>query len=177
MEDFLCSLKIPGVGELQLKADSECKKFTECELKYIAMNGETTHLYSDYLYIFVECMLKRINNICVIPEKPNQDEVISMGKWQEYCYFDSDFFHENEEYISLMEKSTFMSGDEYCLMLYGYKGVTWLELNKCYENHNMLPAEYYASPNNYQIFIAPISNKTISEWKHCLVSLYESVCF
>ena len=84
-------------------------------------------------------MLKRINNTCVIPEKPNQGDVISMDKWQEYCYFDSHFYKENKEQISLMEKSTFMSGDEYCLMLYSYKGVTWIELNKCYESGGMLP--------------------------------------
>ena len=172
----MITLKVPSVGELQLIADSGYKRFAECELKYIALNGEATHLYSDYLYIFVECMLKRINNICVIPEKPNHDDVISMGRWQEYCYFDSRFFHENEEYISLMEKSTFMSGDEYCLMLYSYKEITWLELNKCYKNNSMLPAKYYATPNNYQIFVAPISDETIKEWKHCLEPLHERVC-
>ena len=172
----MTTLKIPGAGELQLTTDGDCERFTECELKYISLDGEVLHLYTDFLYIFVEGMLKRINNTCLIPEKPNQDVVISMGKWQEYCYFDSQFLHENEEYISLMEKSTFMSGDEYCLMLYSYKGATWLELNKCYGNGDMLPTEYYATPNNYQIFIAQISNETIREWKHCLEPLYERVC-
>lgn len=172
----MITLKVPGAGELQLIVDGDCGRFTECELKYIALNGNATHLYTDYFYIFVEGMLKRINNTCVISEKPNQGNVISMGKWQEYCYFDTQFFHENEEYISLMEKSTFMSGDKYCLMLYSYKGITWLELNKCYESGSKSPTEYYATPANYQIFIVPIPDRTIIEWRHCLEPLYEKVC-
>lgn len=125
----MITLKIPGAGELQFIVDGDCGRFTECELKYVALDGGTTHLYTDYLYVFVEGMLKRINKICEVPEKINQCGIISMGKFQEYCYFDSHFFHENEECISLMEKSTLMSGDKYCLMLYSYKGVIWLELN------------------------------------------------
>ncbi|MDL2302328.1 hypothetical protein LJC58_08235 [Lachnospiraceae bacterium OttesenSCG-928-D06] len=160
----LC-LEIPNNGEFRLEFDGKIQKFAQCRLRY-SNDSCQTQIYEDYLYILVESILGRIKNI---PEIKHLELIGTVGKWQEYFYFNSTSIKRNKKEIEQMEKSIFVSTEYYGTFLYRCFGKIWLEVNKGYsEDFAVSPEEYYDSSKNYQILLAPISEDIIGEWEKML---------
>ena len=159
-------LRISENEELNLKFNnSSIERFTECKLEYIK-NGVKTNFSEDYLSIFVEDMLGRLENIHTINEKSMFGQ---MGKWQEYYYFDTAYNKRHSEEIKTMESSIFISAEYYGSFLYEYNGDIWFELDKGYsESEQCTPMQYYSDTSNYRVTLKCISNKETENWREQL---------
>lgn len=169
----MIQLRIPDIGELKLFFN-ETQRFSACQLKYKDKEHELD-MCEDYLYIFIENMLKRIQNIPIVQQQELLGEI---GKWQEYFYYS---FSDNELHsreISLMKKSIFVSTEDYGIFLYEHNGNTWLEINRSYNEKSGLSAmEYYSTPVNYRVLLAVIPDNTLNEWENLLNGVKKDVAY
>ncbi len=167
----MLQLKISNERMLELEFD-EHERFSECCVYFKNEHGKVL-LGEDFLYVFPESMLGRINNIPVLPNEKNFGD---MGKWQECYYFDDPFNQTYRDEIERMEKATFFSLELYVCFLYKYKGRIWIELDKCYSEGLGVSVEAYYSDNaNYRIMFDEISDKTLEEWKKELNVIWNHV--
>ena len=165
----MIKLKIPDIGELRLDFN-ESKKFSMCKFSYKDKEREID-MCEDYLYIFVENMFGRVQNIPTVEEMEMWGK---MGKWQEYFYYDSSDIELHSKEISLMKKSLFVSTESYGTFLYKHNEYVWLEINKGYnEECNLSPIDFYNNPANYRISFMEIPNKALNEWKSLLSGIQE----
>lgn len=159
---MILNFNIPNHGEFKLEfEDIKIQKFSMCNFWY--ENSEIkTQVYTDYIYIFIDNMLKRIRKVPILMQL---DLFGKMGRWQEYFYYDSlcaDFSNE----ISEMKRATFVSAEKFGSFLYEFNGEIWLEINRGYsEEWGMDPIEYYENPTNYQILITSIPMSILCKWE------------
>lgn len=159
---MILSLKIPNNGELILKFDGSAQRFSMCKFKYIN-NLIQTQSYEDYLYVFVENMLGRLQKLPKI-----KDNLLFgvLGKWQEYYYFDQSYLKNYSYEIEIMEKAIFVSTENYGTFLYEFNNEVWIEIDKGYDvQKDLTPMKYYNNWSNYRILLAPLSKDVVSVWK------------
>lgn len=167
----MIQLKIPDIGELELFF-SKAQRFSLCQLKYKDKEYEID-MCEDYLYMLIENMLGRIQNLPIVEQQKLFGE---MGKWQEYFYYSLSDNELHSTEISLMKKSIFISTEGYGTFLYKHNGNVWLEINRSYNEENGLsPIEFYSTPANYRILLAVISNKTLNEWENLLSEIKKDI--
>lgn len=158
-------LNIDASTSLRLTILSEkIERFSPCRLELINDCFIVCLCEEDYLYVFVENIYKRLQNLHNIDEMP--DLYGAIGKWQEYYYYDKQYVCNHQKQISYMKKTTFLSTELYGLFLYKYKGKVWMEIDKGYEESEIFatPKKYYDSFKNYRVILELISNDRISEW-------------
>lgn len=160
----MIQLQLPNSGELRLDFNS-AQRFSECTFSFIEKTREIT-LYVDYLYIFVEAMLGRLQNMADISDP---DLFGKAGKWQELYYFDFPEIEAHSKEIRFMQDSLFVSAEKYGSFLYRYNRTAWLEINNGYnECCGLSPAEFYSDPHNFRLLLTAIPEKTLNEWETAL---------
>lgn len=169
-------LNINADTSLRLTILSEkVERFSPCRLELINIHFRVSLCKEDYLYVFVENIYKRLQNLHSIDEIPDMQGVI--GKWQEYYYYDKQFVCNHQKQIFCMENTTLLSTELYGLFLYKYKGKVWIEIDKGYEESEIFitPKEYYDSFKNYRVVWELVSDDRISEWMTKIDDIVSSV--
>ncbi len=165
----MLNLYISPYEELRLDFDdNNIERLVNCKFQYIKY-GLIKTIYEDYLYVFVEEMLGRLNDLTILNDKTMFGK---MGKWQEYYYFKSKYNERHMQEIKIMESAVFIGTENYGIFLYEYDEKTWLEINKGYsETDKKGPFEYYSSPDNYRVLLKCISTKELKKWREQLENL------
>lgn len=151
----------------------DTNRFAPCRLIYIIDNS-AINIYEDYLYVFVENMLGRINEIPIL----NQENLFGkLGRWQEYYFYNKKYVQKHSEEIGMMERAIFLSAEKYGIFLYKYKDKFWIEINKGFgKSCKQSPCKYYSNPINYRVYLSEISYERIQEWKKELERYREMLC-
>ncbi len=165
--------KISDNSSIQLHIlEDEIYKFTECELLYMDNNRKIC-LSNDYLYVYVNNMLSRLQNIPILDGCSNCFG--RLGRWQEY-YYDELLIGEFSDEIKLMEKATFISTENYGIFLYSFDNKIWLEMNRGYdENCSMDAIQFYSNSDNYRMLLVSLSKDILVEWERKLIRYYRMI--
>lgn len=158
---MILSMKIPNNGELRLEFDGILQRFSMCKFTYIHDMFQTQS-YEDYLYVFIENMLGRLESL---PKIKDKHLFGVLGKWQEYYYFNHSYLKKHLDEIEIMEKAVFISTESYGIFLYEFDNEVWIEINKAYNDHkDLTPMKYYSNSSNYRVLLAQLSKDVVNNW-------------
>ena len=159
--------------EFRLKFDTtKIERFVDCDMQFVHEQVVET-IYEDYLYVFVEPMLKSLEDVPVLDDENMFGKI---GAWQEHYYFKRKYKKHHEKEITIMEDTLFKSTPGYGIFLYQYDGKVWLEMNKGFsDSSKYTPFKYYSNPNNYRVFLIEISPERIEQRKKELEKIEEII--
>lgn len=162
-------LKISNSRKFRLEFDSnDIHRFSQCKFWYND-NEVEIELSEDYLYIFVEEILGRIDNI---PSLKHPCLFGKVGAWQEYYYFDPEMANNHIEEIAQMESAMLVSTECFGTFLYEYRCAVWLEIDKGFDKiQDRNTREYYNNPDNYRVILTSVSKQILCEWKTQLTDI------
>lgn len=149
--------------------ENNLQRFSMCKLWY-KDNDFRINIYEDYIYIFIDNMLGRLN---AIPSLKEYELLGVLGKWQEYFCFDSSYVKKHMNEIKQMESAIFISTELYGAFLYSFQKDIWIEFDKGYhkKQNNSTVIDYYSDFNNYRILMTTISQRNLNNWKKSLEEL------